>query len=295
MYILNGGFLLKVLVGIPLYNEQAYLCECIRSLYTFLNQECQAYEIAVLLIDDGSTDQSQAIYEELAQVYPFNYLRHSDGPLGYGRTILTLFCESKRSYDILITFDADLQHDPASIKDILENFDKNPTLDIVSTSRYLSYRFWKKNTKVPIDRYITNMLITKTVNRCFSLNITDAFCGLKGYKTLILPTDLDDAGYAFPLVFWHYVYQNGLNMLEIETPIIYRLDRRTRGEWKQRTKDYFTKLESLVSSTELKRIIKQDYKQGIEMMTEIIDHHTNFPIYTYQDFLVNEINAFNLF
>lgn len=281
--------MLKVLIGIPLYNEQAYLCECIRSLYEFLNQECQQYKIKVLLLDDGSTDQSQAIYEELAEVYPFEYFRHTEGPLGYGNTILTLFRKAKTFYDILITFDADLQHDPISIKEILDVFHKNPTSDIVSTSRYLSYRFWKQNTKVPLDRYITNMFITKSINRCFPLNITDAFCGLKGYKTTKLPISLDDAGYAFPLVYWQYVYQKSLNIHEIETPIIYRIDRRARGEWKQRTKEYYSKLKSLVTSVELKEQLQQDYEQGIEMIFEIIDHHSNFPIFIYQDFFKKQL------
>ena len=71
------------------------------------------------MVDDGSTDQSQEIYEKsLAEVYPFTYTRHSSGPLGYGKTILTLFQKAIKDYDILITFDADLQHAPFSIKDI---------------------------------------------------------------------------------------------------------------------------------------------------------------------------------
>lgn len=276
--------MLNVLVGIPLFNEQAYLCECIRTLYDFLNQECQAYEITVLLIDDGSTDQSQVIYEELTEVYPLKIFRHIDGPLGYGNTILTLFRKAAPSYDILITFDADLQHDPKSIKEILEEFNKHPNIDIVSTSRYLSYRFWEQNSKVPLDRYITNMIITRTINRCFSLNITDAFCGLKGYNVSKLPMDLDDAGYAFPLVYWQFVHHNKLVMREIETPIIYRLDRRSRGEWKHRTREYYEKLESLVSSKELKQLIKRDCDQGIELLNEILDHQKNYPIYIYEDF-----------
>ena len=86
------------------------------------------------------------------------------------------------------------------------------------------------------------MLVTSTINNCFNLNLTDSFCGLKGYKTNKLPTNLDEVGYAFPLVFWHYVSQNKLTLQEIETPIIYRLDRRTRGEWKNRMKEYYSKI-----------------------------------------------------
>lgn len=274
------------MIGIPVYNEQAYLSECISSLYGFLDKECQDFEISVLLVDDGSTDQSQEIYEQsLAEIYPFAFTRHKSGPLGYGRTILTLFHRAKSEFDILITFDADLQHAPFSIKEILESFATNPQVDLISTSRYLSYRFWKQNTKVPIDRYITNMIVTRTINCCFNLNLTDSFCGLKGYKTEILPTNLDETGYAFPLVFWYFIFQNKITIKEIETPIIYRLDRRVRGEWKQRMKNYYLKLEKIVSSTKLKQKIRQDYQQALDRMDNLINHFRDSPLLTYQDFI----------
>ncbi len=276
---------MKILIGIPLYNEQAYISECIHTLYEFLALECSEYEITVLLVDDGSTDQSQDIYQKLSKQYPFKYIRHRDGPQGYGNAILTLFQQTKLKYDVLITFDADLQHAPFSIKEILDLFNYSSNIDLVSTSRYLSYRFWHQNTKVPVDRYVTNMLITRTINECFNLEITDAFCGLKGYRAKCLPNNLDHAGYAFPLVFWQYISQTGLKLKEIETPIIYRLDRRSRGEYNHRVKEYFKKLESLISSPTLKQVVRQDYKHAIEILTDIVDHHSNLPIYTYTDLI----------
>ena len=128
------------------------------------------------------------------------------------------------------------------------------------------------------------MYLTQTINEIFDMNITDAFCGLKGYKVNKLPSELDDAGYAFPLVFWHYMSLKSLKMKEIETPIIYRLDRRSRGEWKVRTQNYFKKLESLCTSEQKKKIIRGYYKKGVEQITEIIDHHSSFPIYIFNDF-----------
>jgi len=242
----------------------------------------------VLLLDDGSTDKSKEIYTKLKQKYKLKTVQHEDGPLGYGYSILTLFREAKKEHDILITFDADLQHAPFSIKEIINEFKADHKIDLVSTSRYLSYRFWKDNTKVPVDRYVTNMYLTQTINEIFNMNITDAFCGLKGYKVNVLPNKLDDAGYAFPLVFWNYMTSKSLKIKEIETPIIYRLDRRSRGEWKVRTHNYFEKLESLVSSEQKKKIIENYYKKGIEQITEIIDHYSSFPIYTFNDFFKME-------
>jgi glycosyltransferase involved in cell wall biosynthesis len=257
------------------------------SLYEYLNNECQEYDIDILLADDGSTDNSRAIYQELSKKFPLKAVRHDRGPLGYGKTILTLFREAKEEYDLLITFDADLQHSPPTIKEIIQTFENNIDIDIISTSRYLTYRHWKENTKVPIDRYVTNMFLTRTINEIFDLNITDTFCGLKGYKTSILPTEINDAGYSFPLIFWNFCAQQDLKIKETETPIIYRLDRRPRGEWRKRMKEYFLILDSLVTSDEEKQIINQNYEEGILQITEYIDHHSDFPIYIYNDFFNN--------
>jgi dolichol-phosphate mannosyltransferase len=254
------------------------------SLYNFILDKCQNYEIEILLADDGSTDQSRQIYTDLKEEFPLKVIRHEKGPLGYGNTILTLFNESKHDYDLLITFDADLQHAPISIKEILDKMTKDSNIDVLSTSRYLSYRFWGINTKVPVDRYLTNMFLTYTINTIMNLKLTDAFCGLKGYRTSILPSELDHAGYSFPLVFWNFMAQNNLTCEEIETPIIYRLDRRSRGAWKTRTRDYFNKLETTVDGENKKEIVRKLYESSIMQLTEILDHYTNFPIYTYEDF-----------
>lgn len=224
------------------------------------------------------------IYTDLAQKYPLKSIRHEKGPLGYGKTIITLFKEAKKDYDVLITFDADLQHAPFTIKEIIDTMVKNPDLDVVSTSRYLTYRFQDNNTEVPIDRYVTNMFITRTINEVLDIGITDSFCGLKGYRTSILPTKIDDAGYSFPLVFWSFCYHNKLVIEEIETPIIYRLDRRPRGEWKTRTREYFQILESLMTNEKDRLIIERNRENDMKQITEIIDQYSDLPIYTYNDF-----------
>jgi dolichol-phosphate mannosyltransferase len=276
---------MKVIIGIPLWNEESYLAECVSSLYAFLAKECQDYDIQVCLVDDASTDGSKGVYEHLARKFPFSYIRTAVNR-GYGATILTLFEHAKNNFDILITFDADLQHAPISVKEIIQIMENQSDIDLVSTSRYLSYRFWDRNTPVPIDRYLTNMFLTRAINRCLNLQVTDAFCGLKGYRTSSsIPTALDHAGYAFPLVYWSYASHNNLHIHEIATPIIYRVDRRGRGVWKERLKEYFLKFESILPSLEKKQVVWQDYRFSVKRMSNILDNFIPIPIQTYHDFL----------
>ncbi|MFW9856114.1 MAG: glycosyltransferase family 2 protein [Candidatus Thorarchaeota archaeon] len=276
---------MKIIIGIPIWNEESYLSECVSSLYAFLEKECQDYDIQICLVDDASTDGSQGVYERLARKFPFSYIRTAINR-GYGATILTLFEHARDKSDILVTFDADLQHAPITIKEILQIMEIQSDIDVVSTSRYLSYRFWDRNTPVPIDRYLTNMFLTRAINRCLDLQITDAFCGLKGYRTTKIPARLDDAeGYTFPLVYWNYASHAKLHIHEIPTPIIYRLDRRGRGVWKERLKEYFLKFESILPTLEKKQGVWQDYRFSVKKMTYMLDNFIPVHIQTYHDFL----------
>ena len=71
--------LLSVIV--PVYNVAEYLCQCIDSLINF---DCDFYEI--ILVDDGSTDNSGLICDEYVKKYPFIKVIHKQNEgLGYAR------------------------------------------------------------------------------------------------------------------------------------------------------------------------------------------------------------------
>ncbi len=57
----------KLSIIIPVYNVENYVETCIESLY---KQGISEYEFEVILINDGSTDNSPKILEEYAQKYP---------------------------------------------------------------------------------------------------------------------------------------------------------------------------------------------------------------------------------
>ena len=61
----NGGVIVFFSVVIPVYNVENYLEECIQSV---LNQTFRDFEI--ILIDDGSTDNSPDICDYYAKLYP---------------------------------------------------------------------------------------------------------------------------------------------------------------------------------------------------------------------------------
>ena len=68
------------------------------------------------------------------------------------------------------------------------------------------------------------------MNRRLGLNLTDAFCGFKAYRTEALAKiELTETGYAMPLELWVQAARLGLRIVEVAVPLIYLDERRSFG------------------------------------------------------------------
>lgn len=112
-------------VIIPAYNEGGTIGWVIEGVRKALKD--QKFEI--IIVDDGSTDNTY----EVASKYPVEIVRHEIN-MGYGAALKSGF--SKAKGDIIVTLDADGQHNPIEIPSLI-----NPILqgkaDLVIGSRYL--------------------------------------------------------------------------------------------------------------------------------------------------------------
>jgi len=118
----TGALTLKVLVGIPAYNEENSIAKVV----------IRAAEHAeeVLVVDDGSNDDTATIAEHLGAVV----LRHEKN-LGKGAAVRDCFEYAKRSgADVLVTMDGDGQHDASQIPTLLDVLVKK-SVDVVIGSR----------------------------------------------------------------------------------------------------------------------------------------------------------------
>ena len=62
------------------------------------------------------------------------------------------------------------------------------------------------------------------------MNLTDAFCGFKAYRSSALEVfDITDNGYAMPLQVWVQAVQHGLSIVEVPVPLIYLDEERAFG------------------------------------------------------------------
>lgn len=205
----------RVLLGIPVYNEERYVTKVLAEVHRYASD--------VLVIDDGSTDSTPML---LAQ-QPVEVIRHATNR-GYGRSMQDMLRWAQvDGFDWLITMDCDEQHEPAAIPRFLEAIDADAT-DIISGSRYAERT--PMDDAPPVDRRAINSTITQELNERLGLQLTDAFCGFKAYRVeacrrLALTVD----GYEFPMQFWVQAVAHGLTIQELPVRLIYNDPSRSFG------------------------------------------------------------------
>ncbi len=199
---------MRVLVAIPVYNEQKYVHQVLERVLEHAPD--------VLVIDDGSTDATPLLLSQ----FPVEVIRHARNR-GYGRSLMDAFrWAAVDGFDWVITMDCDEQHEPASIPDFIDAI-KRDNADIISGSRYLTPS--PDDDRPPPERRRINTEITSELNQRLGMAITDAFCGFKAYRVAaVRPLRLDVDGYAFPLQFWVQSAAAGLRISEIPVKLIYK-------------------------------------------------------------------------
>jgi glycosyltransferase involved in cell wall biosynthesis len=196
----------KYLTAIPIYNEERHLRAVLRKV--------RRYSPDILVVNDGSTDRTG---ELLAQQPDLRVITHPRNH-GYGAALISAFAYTlQHDYDVLVTMDCDGQHEPSRIPVLLEAIHD---CDIVSGSRYL--RDFRQDTLPPEDRRRINQQISQELNARFGLNITDAFCGFKAYRTAALARlNITETGWGMPLQLWVQAASLGLRVKEVGVPRLY--------------------------------------------------------------------------
>jgi glycosyltransferase involved in cell wall biosynthesis len=154
-----------VVVGIPAFNEESTIARVVL--------EAQKYADVVVVCDDGSSD----ITCEIAKRLGAEVVRHKQN-LGYGAALKSLF-ERARSFnaDVLVTLDADGQHDPQEIPNVLRPITEGMA-DVVIGSRFIDER---GTAEMPVYRRFGAKLITKMVNGSAKNGVSDAQSGFRAY------------------------------------------------------------------------------------------------------------------
>jgi dolichol-phosphate mannosyltransferase len=204
----------RFLTALPVFNEARHLNAVL--------DEVRRYSPEILVVDDGSTDDTPALLAARRDVQVARHARNR----GYGAALRTAFdYAAERDYEVLVTIDCDGQHEPLRIPQFVEAC---RDVDIVSGSRYL--KTFDSDTPPPEQRRLINAQLTAELNRRLGLALSDAFCGFKAYRVAALAQlRLSEDGYAMPLELWVQAVAAGLRIVELPVPLIYLDERRSFG------------------------------------------------------------------
>ena len=168
----------KVSVVIPVYNEQDSLPELLRRTDAACATLGRQYEI--LLIDDGSSDDSARMLTEAAEaegshvvavLLNRNYGQHSAIMAGFSHV----------TGDLIITLDADLQNPPEEIPRLVAKADEG--YDVVGTVR--------QNRQDSIFRKTASKMINRLIQRTTGKAMGDYGCMLRAYRRHIIDAMLN--------------------------------------------------------------------------------------------------------
>ena len=159
---------------VPLLNEE----ESLEELFTRIDQVCRDNKLSyeVWFIDDGSTDLSWSIIENMKIQHPqIHGIKFSKN---YGKSQALHAAFEKVNGDVIITMDADLQDFPEEIPELYE---------MVTTGNYDIVSGWKKKR---FDNVMTKNIPSKLFNaaarKVSGVSLHDFNCGLKAYKKQVV-------------------------------------------------------------------------------------------------------------
>lgn len=156
---------MKTMVVIPAYNEEKTIVNVLKKLKNYLSAD------DIIVIDDGSRDNtSKLAQEEGIHVYRHSLNRGLGGALGTGLEAGLL-----HQADIIVTMDADEQHDPREIDKLIEPIIKGEA-DVVIGSRFINSQ------KMPLIRKIYNWIANYTTWLIFGIWTTDSQSGFRAFS-----------------------------------------------------------------------------------------------------------------
>jgi len=160
---------LKIIVGIPAFNEEKNIAAIITKLADVTD--------TIIVCNDGSSDLTSDIAEKMG-AFVINHEKN----LGYGAAIRSIFLKAKElDGDILVTFDADGQHRIEDIEKVTKPI-IDQEVDLVIGSRFLD----ESEKEVPRYRKVGIKVITKITNASIKKQLTDSQSGFRAYSKKVL-------------------------------------------------------------------------------------------------------------
>ena len=166
---------MDISVIVPLYNEAESLPELQAWIDRVMQENGFTYE--VIYVNDGSTDGSWEVIEELAAANP-EVVKGVSFRRNYGKSPALNTGFARAMGDVVITMDADLQDSPDEIPELYRMI-KEEGYDLVSG--------WKQKRYDPLSKTLPTKLFNATARSVSGIkNLHDFNCGLKAYRQKVV-------------------------------------------------------------------------------------------------------------
>jgi glycosyltransferase involved in cell wall biosynthesis len=159
-------------VVVPLLNEAESLRPLYDRLIDSLVEVGELYE--VIFVDDGSTDASPAVLEDLYR-NDMEHVRVIQFRRNFGKTAALNAGFAHACGQVIITLDADLQDDPAEIPAMLAKLEEG--YDLVAA--------WRTDRQDPLEKTVPSRFFNFTVSRFTGVGLHDFNCGFKVYRRAV--------------------------------------------------------------------------------------------------------------
>jgi glycosyltransferase AglD len=212
--------LIDISLVIPVYNESSILEKSVRRTIGAVRKISSRYEI--IIAEDGSTDGTDRIANELAKKYSSVRHLHSERRLGRGGALKNAFKQSRG--EVIVYMDADLATDLRHLKTLYESI-KTQGYDLATGSRMLEGSMVDRSVirKMSSDSY--NFLVRAILGS----KIKDHQCGFKAFRRRAVLSLLDDVKAKH--WFWdtEILVRAGIRGYKIkEIPIVWKSSRNTK-------------------------------------------------------------------
>lgn len=208
---------MKLFIIVPAYNEEKVLNTVLEDLKKI---KLKNIKKEIVVINDGSTDKTEEITRKkkvTILTHPIN--RGLGGALGTGLE----YARNKKA-DIVVTFDADGQHNHKDISRLIKPI-LTKEADFVIGSRLL------KNSQMPLDRKLINFVANILNYILWSVWITDSQSGLRALsKKAIGKIEIKMNKMEVASEFFKEIKKNDLKVKEIPIKAIYTSYSREKGQ-----------------------------------------------------------------
>jgi glycosyltransferase involved in cell wall biosynthesis len=158
----------------PAYNDGGTIASMV--VTALLTARTLTPDHEVIVIDDGSRDQTRAILDELARTYPQVTVVHHQVNRGYGGALRSGF--ERASKEFVFYTDGDAQYDPSEMALLWERLDAG--VDLVN-----GYKISRSD---PLHRIVIGRLYHHAVRLLFGLRVRDVDCDFRLMRRAIFDT-----------------------------------------------------------------------------------------------------------